>query len=86
MPVVPMGMLFDEGDTIIVGHKVCTVKDVVSNLSGTDDWLFVQVDGTDEVIQKAASEINMIRIVLWCNGSTTDSGSVSRGSNPRRTT
>lgn len=24
--------------------------------------------------------------VLWCNGSTTDFGSVCRGSNPRRTT
>ena len=28
----------------------------------------------------------LIQIVLWCNGSTTDSGPVCQGSNPCRTT
>ena len=35
----------------------------------------------DELIDR-----RLIQIVLWCNGSTTDSGPVCQGSNPCRTT
>ena len=35
----------------------------------------------DELIDRI-----LIQIVLWCNGSTTDSGPVCQGSNPCRTT
>lgn len=35
----------------------------------------------DELIDR-----KLIQIVLWCNGSTTDSGPVCQGSNPCRTT
>ena len=43
-------------------------------------WLGVTHDG-DELIDS-----KLIQIVLWCNGSTTDSGPVCQGSNPCRTT
>ena len=43
-------------------------------------WLGVTHDG-DELIDR-----RLIQIVLWCNGSTTDSGPVCQGSNPCRTT
>ena len=36
-------------------------------------------------LQRLTRELDT-RIVLWCNGSTTDSGPVCLGSNPSRTT
>ena len=38
------------------------------------------------VTKKAVPLHSQLGIVLWCNGSTSDSGSACEGSNPSRTT
>lgn len=38
------------------------------------------------VTEKALPLQSQLGIVLWCNGSTSDSGSACEGSNPSRTT
>ena len=55
------------------------IRRIYFSLRGTL-WLGVTHDG-DELIDR-----RLIQIVLWCNGSTTDSGPVCQGSNPCRTT
>ena len=37
-------------------------------------------------IKKSVTFATHLGIVLWCNGSTSDSGSACEGSNPSRTT
>lgn len=38
------------------------------------------------ISKKCITFATQMKIVLWCNGSTPDSGSVCEGSNPSRTT